>query len=97
MLFSVPSEPCSLEVISVTPRSVTIQWMSPQIPNGNITQYSLQCGDRIMNNFGWKRSNMLTGHFALLSPDTEYVLQLKAHTRVGPGPPAELPVKTCEY
>ena len=29
-----------------------------------------------------------------LSPDTEYVLNLKAHTRVGQGPPASLSVKT---
>ena len=31
-----------------------------------------------------------------LSPDTEYVLQLRAHTRVGPGPPASLTVKTSK-
>ena len=31
-----------------------------------------------------------------LSPDTEYVLQLTAHTRVGPGPPISLTVKTSK-
>ena len=29
-----------------------------------------------------------------LSPNTSYLLQLTAHTRVGPGPPASLSVKT---
>ena len=31
-----------------------------------------------------------------LSPDTVYVLQLRAHTRVGPGPYTSLTFLTCK-
>ena len=96
MLFLVPSEPCSLEVASVTSSSVTLQWISPETPNGIITQYSIQYDGSVINNFGSKALNMLMGIVEGLSLDTEYVLQLRAHTRVGPGSPASLTVKTSK-
>ena len=53
-IFLVPSEPCSLEIPSVTSISVTLQWMPPKTPNGVITRYSIQYGETIINNFGVK-------------------------------------------
>ena len=31
-----------------------------------------------------------------LLPDTDYVFELKAYTRGGPGPPTSVAVKTCK-
>ena len=90
----VPSEPCSLRETSVTSTTVTVQWMPPETPNGVITQYSVQYGGRVIDKFGSKTLNMLMGTAEGLSPNTFYLLHVKAHTRVGPGPPASLSVKT---
>ena len=94
LLFLVPSEPCSLREASVTSTTVTLQWMPPETPNGLITHYSLQYGGRVINKFGSESLNRPTGTVEGLSPNTSYVLQLTAHTRVGPGPPVSLSVKT---
>ena len=97
ILLSVPSEPCSLEVVSVTSSSVTLQWDPPETPNGIITQYSIHYGETVIDNFGNKASNKLMGTVEGLSPNTTYVLQLRAHTRVGPGLPRSLTIKTCKF
>ena len=96
LLFSVPTEPYSLKLAAVTSSSVTLQWMPPATPNGVITQYSLQYGGNTIDNFGTETLNMLMGTIEGISPDTKYVLQLRAHTRVGPGPPASLTIQTCK-
>ena len=93
-MFLVPSEPCSLREASVTSTTVTLQWMPPETPNGVITHYSVQCGGTVIDNFGSETLNRLTGTVEGLSPDTQYVLHLTAHTRIGAGPPASLSVKT---
>ena len=94
ILFLVPSEPCSLRESLVTSTTVTLQWMPPETPNGVITHYSVQYGGRMIDEFGSKTLNRLMGTVEGLSPNTLYVLQLKAHTRVGPGPPVSLSIKT---
>ena len=94
ILFLVPSEPCSLREASVTLTTVTLQWIPPETPNGVITHYSVQYGGRVINKFGSETPNRLMGTVEGLSPNTSYVLQLTAYTRVGPGPPASLSVKT---
>ena len=85
-----------MEVVSVTTSSVTLKWMPPETTNGVITQYSIQNGETIINNFGNNTLNMMIGTVEGLSPDTEYVLQLRAYTRVGAGPPHSLTVQTCK-
>ena len=94
ILFLVPSEPCILREATVTSTTVTLKWIPPETPNGVITRYSVQYGERVINKFGSEALNSLTGTVEGLSPNTSYVLQLTAHTRVGPGPPASLSVKT---
>ena len=93
ILFTVPSEPCSLEVVSITTSSVTLHWMPPEATNGVITHYSIQYDDTAINTFG---NNTFMGTVEELSPDTEYELKLRAHTSVGAGPPCSLTVKTCK-
>ena len=70
--------------------------MPPETTNGIVTRYSIQYDGSVIDNFGSKTLNMLIGTVESLSPDTTYLLQLKAHTRVGPGPPSSLTVKTCK-
>ena len=94
ILFIVPSEPCLLREASVTSTTVTLQWMPPETPNGVITHYSVQYGGTVIDNFGSETLNRLMGTIEGLSPNTQYVLHLTAHTRVGPGPPTSLSVKT---
>ena len=98
ILFAVPSKPCSLEVVSITKNSVTLQWMPPETTNGVITQYSIQYNDTVINNFGNKviTSDVILGTVEGLSPDTEYELKVRAHTSVGAGPPCSLIVTTCK-
>ena len=91
--FAVPSEPCSLEAVSVTSSSVTLQWIPPKTTNGVITGYSIKYSGIVINNFG---NNTLMGTVEGLSPDTEYDMKLNAHTCVGAGPPSSLTVKTCK-
>ena len=62
--------------------------MPPESPNGIITHYSLQNGPTITN----LSNNVLMFTVEGLSPDTIYVLQLRAHTRVGGGPPNSVTV-----
>ena len=73
---------------------MTLKWTPPETPNGVITRYSIQYGETIIDNFGSKTSDKLMGTVEGLSPDTSYKLQLRAHTKVGPGPPSFLSVKT---
>ena len=70
--------------------------MPPTTPNGVVTQYSMQYGEIVIDNFGSRTVNMLKGTVERLSPDTEYVFQLRAHTNIGPGPNSSLTVKTCK-
>jgi len=94
-LILVPSNPHSLEIISINSTSVTLRWMPPDTPNGIITQYSLQSSD--MTSIANLSSNVLMFTVEGLSPDTMYELQLRAHTSVGKGPPTSVTVITCEF
>ena len=93
VLFAAPSQPQSLEVVSVNSSSVTLQWRPPEILNGTIRQYSIQFDATVINNFG---NNMLMDTVEGLSPETVYTLQLRAHTGAGAGPPSSITVITCK-
>ena len=80
-----PSKPHLSEIVFVNSSSLTLQWTPPDTPNGVITQYSIQLDG---NNITDLSSNVLVYTIGGLSPDTVYVLQLKAHTSVGVGPPS---------
>ena len=71
---------------------MTIQWNPPTTPNGVITQYSIHFNGTNIANLS---SNKLMYTIGGLSPDTVYVLQLRAHTVVGAGPSSYRTVITC--
>ena len=64
---------------------MTLQWRPPETLNGIVTHYSiLYVGINInITNYD---NNMLMDTVGGLSPDTVYVLQLRAHTGAGAGP-----------
>ena len=95
-IFVVPSEPQQVKTCSVNSTSVTLLWNPPEYSNGVITHYSIYCDGVDINQFGDVSDDQMTGTVEGLSPDTVYVLKLKAHTIVGPGPPVSLAVKTRE-
>ena len=68
---------------------MTLQWRPPETPNGVITHYSIQLDENYS-------SNELMYTIEGLSPDTVYVLQLRAHTVVGAGPPSNITFLTCK-
>ena len=74
---------------------MTLQWRPPEILNGIITHYSILY-DGININITDFDNNMLMGTIDGLSPDTAYVLQLRAHTGAGAGPPSYITFLTCE-
>ena len=85
-------EPSSLTVFSVNSSSVTLQWMPPGTPNGVITHYSILYNGTNVTNFG---NTMLMGTVGGLLPDTEYDVQMRAHTSVGVGPAVSIIILTC--
>ena len=89
----VPSEPQSLEIVSVTSSSLTIQWTPPNVPNGIITYYSIERNKTNIANFS---SNELMYTIEGLSPDTVYVLQLRAYTGAGAGLASNVTFITCK-
>ena len=71
---------------------MTLQWRLPEFPNGVIAQYSIQLDGINIANLS---SNELMYTIGGLSSDTVFVLQLRAHTGAGPGPPSSRTVITC--
>ena len=74
---------------------MTLQWRPPEILNGVVTQYSILY-DVININITNSDNNMLMDTIKGLSPDTVYVLQLRAHTGAGAGPISRLTFLTCK-
>ena len=95
--YIVPDVPQSLEVVTVTSTSVTLQWMPPTYPNGIITHYSIHCDGMACGDFGNDVSDKMMSVIEGLSPDTDYVFEMKAYTRVGSGPSVSIPVKTRKF
>ena len=83
-----------MKIVTVTSTSVTLQWMPPEYPNGVITKYSVECDEKLTEKFGDEDSDKMIDTIEGLSPDTVYVLEMKAYTRVGPGPPVNFTWKT---
>ena len=72
---------------------MTLQWRPSETSNGIITQYSIQLDGSNVGNFS---SSVLMNTIEGLSPDTVYILQLRAHTGAGIGPPSIVTFITCE-
>ena len=93
-LFVVPNEPQQLETDTVTSTSVTLKWQPPMYPNGVIKKYSVHCDGKNIDEFGDPESHNMIDTIKELMPDSDYVIEIKAHTRVGSGTPLSLLVRT---
>ena len=78
-------------MVSVSSSSVTLRWEPPEIVNGILTQYSLQQDSIDIGDFN---ISVLMYTIEGLSPDTVYILQLRAHTGAGAGRPSNQTVLT---
>ena len=96
ILFTVPGQPTSVKLISISASSVTLQWRPPQPTNGVITRYSVNYGENVITDFGKNMLDTFTDKIEGLKPDTQYTLELIAHTSVGAGPPLSLCFKTSK-
>ena len=86
MLFAGPSEPESLDMISVNSSSVMLQWRPPLAPNGVIVLYSLKYNSTtlvVTNASGDVLMHTIGG----LTPENVYLFQVTAHTGAGEGSP----------
>ena len=82
-----------MEIVAVASSNATIRWSPPEILNGVITQYSILYNGSNIADLG---SSALIYTIEELSPDTVYILQMRAHTSVGAGPPSNLTIVTCK-
>ena len=74
----------------VTDTTVTLSWMSPDPPNGIITQYQIQYG-RSSGSFGNNQvTTDLTYTVTGLITGTQYDFRMRAFTVVGNGPPSDV-------
>ena len=84
----------------VTAVSVKIVWSPPEEPyqNGIITNYTICYQEALLRTNCDRKINVSADqrsyHITDLSPNTEYVLQVKAATVVGTGPPGAVYVMT---
>ena len=82
-----PSIPRELTVVRVTDTTVTLSWIPPDPPNGNITQYqvayrSSSCDFELLLPTTVNLKHTVTG----LSSNIHYVFQVIAFTVEGNGP-----------
>ena len=75
--------------------------MPPEFPNGAITKYSIEYNGVTIDEFGNNVGDKMIGTVDGLSPNTLYAFEVKAHTRMGPGPSVYIAGKTrkliCKY
>ena len=86
--------PRDLKGVSNDPRSLTLTWSAPEIPNGVITEYQLQCsgGGQVFNRTVMETTATLSG----LLPYTNYSCSITARTSAGGGPAATTSVITLQ-
>ena len=80
-------------IVDNTDTTVTLSWMSPDPPNGIITQYRVQysISDRDnYNSIDTRTTDRLTYTVTGLSTNTEYDFRLRADTVVGHSDPSNV-------
>ena len=96
-----PTAPTSLMVVSITNSTVSLSWMSPDKPNGIITQYQVQYR-RADNSSRFTSLNRTYANLKYtvtgLTGNTKYVFRVRAFTVVGHGPSSnEVITYTSKY
>ena len=84
---SAPSMPVNLMAIINNSTSVTLTWNEPEVPNGNIQDYTISIFDDNMNsvqNLTVISNLLLVAVITNLTPNTSYVVNINAVT-VRPG------------
>ena len=91
---TVPSPPRSLMIVDVTDTTVTLSWMSPDPPNGTITNYRVQYRRSDSNSSNYNsidtNTNDLTYTVTGLSTNTEYDFRVRTNTVVGHSEPSNV-------
>ena len=87
-----PTPPRSLMIIDDTDTTVTLSWMSPDPPNGIITQYRVQYSISDHDNYDSidTNTNDLTYTVTGLSTNTEYDFRVRADTQAGRSDPSNV-------
>ena len=87
-----PTPPRSLKVVNVTDTTVTLSWMSPDPPNGIITNYQVQYRRSDSSSYTSIDTNTtdLTYTVTGLMTDTEYVFRVRADTQAGRSYPSNV-------
>ena len=90
-IFLVPTPPRSLMILDVTDTTVALSWISPDPPNGIITQYRVQYSISDHDNYNSidTNTNDLTYTVSGLD-DTEYDFRVRADTVVGHSDPSNV-------
>ena len=84
--------------MSVTDTTVTLSWLPPESPNGNITCYQLQY-QRIGERYHSKveiNSDILNYTVSGLIPKNEYHFRISASTEAGNGPSTAYIIQTTK-
>ena len=81
-----PGVVSDLQVINVGIDTISISWNIPTIPNGIITVYEIRY--REPNNNGlYNITNTTNTQYSIegLLPNTNYTIEVRAYTSIGPG------------
>ena len=89
MVFAVPSAPDNFTVMDIQANEVTLSWLPPLTPNGNINEYSLSYSNSTHNlTLPPIMADQRMVTVVNLNEFTEYRFELRARTGAGFGAPA---------
>ena len=91
-----PGVPELFTVENIQAQNVSFYWMSPNITNGVITNYSLTYFNATDNLSVIIQADMLGVDVGLLNKFTVYTFELRASTRIGLGEPATVSITTAQ-
>ena len=78
-------------IVGITDTTVALSWMTPDPPNGIITQYQVQYRRTGDGSFGNNQvTTDLTYTVTGLMTNTQYDFRVRAFTVVGCGPPSDV-------
>ncbi len=89
LILAVPEVPRSITTTVNNATSITVSWMVPEIPNGNIIRYELTISSSSLEASGLGSFNITSQTLeyvaTMLSPFTNYTFEVAAVTGAGRG------------